>query len=76
MCPHLYVVKSVGEYLEEGVQAAPGLLGVHLRHQLVEEALDAEGLHLRVDQQSAVRLHYAGAQGYHVLLLNLKQKRM
>ena len=69
-------MESEGEYLEQRVERAPGLLREHLGQQLVEESLDAEGLHLRVDQQPAVRLHDARTQGRGCLVLDLDTRKM
>lgn len=69
-------MESEGEYLEQRVERAPGLLREHLGQQLVEESLDAEGLHLRVDQQPAVRLHDARTQGRGCLVLHLDTRKM
>ena len=38
----LDVVQTVGEYLQQGVQRAPRLLGEHLGQELIEKTFDAQ----------------------------------
>ena len=65
------MVESVGEYLQEGVESSPGLLDKNLRKELVEESLDPQRFNLRVDEEPAVGLHYAGGQRHGALVLDL-----
>ena len=50
-----------------------GRFHTHLRQQLVEKTLDAKRLNFRVDQESAVRLHYARTEGHGGLGLHLQK---
>ena len=68
----LDVVQAVGEYLQQGVERPPRLLGEHLGQQLVQETFDAQRFYFGVNQESAVGLHNTGTQGYSCFVLNLE----
>ena len=55
------------------MKGSPGLLDKDLRLELVEEPLDPKIFNLRVDQQSAVGLHYAERQGGGALVDHLNK---
>ena len=51
----LNVVETIRKQLEQGVEDPPAALLEHLREELVQEALDPQGLQFRVDQESGMR---------------------
>ena len=48
-------MQPVAEYLQQHVEDAPRVLLEHLRQELVEEALHAQGLDLRVHEESGTK---------------------
>ena len=71
----LDVVQTVGEYLQQGVQRAPRLLGEHLGQELIEKTFDAQRFYFGINQESAVGLHYTGTQGNNCFVLNLNYEK-